>query len=329
MKKLFVGIDISKDSFDYCFLSQDNEILLPKAKQTNDLQGINDFCKSLKAFRDYSIWICMEHTGYYGALLATEFSKRKLCFSLLNPLDLSRSMGITRGKTDAMDAFRIASYAISNTHKLKPYKLPTQQLQQLKVMMSIKDRYSKILVQLKNGLKACQIVAKTIDMEQQIKQNEMLIKNQHEAILEIEKQMTQIIKDTAELYETFQKISSVIGVGPITAIKCIIETDNFQRFIDPRKFSCHCGVAPFQYQSGTSVRGRTRTSSLSDKSLKGTLFKAACTAIQHDPQLKAYYQRKIKEGKHKLSVLNAVANKIILRIFAVAKRKEPFVKLFA
>jgi hypothetical protein len=42
-----------------------------------------------------------------------------------------------------------------------------------------------------------------------------------------------------------------------------------------------------------------------------------------------YYNKKIKEGKHKLSVINAVANKLVLRIFAVAKRDEPFVKLAA
>ena len=66
-----------------------------------------------------------------------------------------------------------------------------------------------------------------------------------------------------------------------------------------------------------------------DKSLKTILFKAAGAAIQHDPQLKKYYKRKVSEGKHKLTVLNAVANKLVLRIFAVAKRNEPFVKLAA
>jgi transposase len=65
------------------------------------------------------------------------------------------------------------------------------------------------------------------------------------------------------------------------------------------------------------------------KSLKATLIKSATTAIQYDPQLKKYYDRKTKEGKHKMSVKNAVANKIVSRIFAVVKRNEPFVKLVA
>ena len=57
------------------------------------------------------------------------------------------------------------------------------------------------------------------------------------------------------------------------------------------------------------------------------LFKAALTAVQHDPQLKQYYKLKVEKGKSKLSVLNAVANKIILRIFSVIKRNEPYIKL--
>ena len=118
-------------------------------------------------------------------------------------------------------------------------------------------------------------------------------------------------------------------MGNITAIKCILETDNFTKFDNPRKFNCHCGLAPFKYQSGSSIRGKTKTSPLCDKSLKSILFKAACSAIQHDPQLKNYYLRKIEEGKHKLSVINAVASKIVLRIFAVSKRDQNYVKIYA
>ena len=63
--------------------------------------------------------------------------------------------------------------------------------------------------------------------------------------------------------------------------------------------------------------------------MKAVFFNAASTAIQHDPQLKNYYIRKKNQGKHNLTVINAVANKIVLRIFAVVNRDEPFIKLTA
>jgi len=325
MKKLFIGIDVSKDVFDYCCLDQENQIVL-RGKADNTKQGIKKFCKLINALKGYSLWICMEHTGYYDSLLAFEFAKKKLCYSLLNPLELKRSMGITRGKNDRIDAYRIASYALSNSHKLQPYILPAEELRVMKVLMSSRDRLTKVSVQLQNGLQGLRVVSRTMNLKKHIEENKAIIKQMKVRIKDVEKQILEIIKSTPELKENYDKIEKVIGVGKITATKCIIETNNFTKFTDARKFNCHCGLAPFEYSSGSSVKSRTKTSHISNKSLKGILYKAAASAIQHDPQLKHYYNRKLKAGKEKLNALNAVANKIVLRIFAVQKRDEPFVK---
>lgn len=328
MKNLFIGIDISKEVFDYCAIDEQNQIVINKQVAPNSKDGIEKFCQKLDQLKEYSIWIAMEHTGHYGSLLCYEFSIRQLCYSLINPLEMKHATGISRGKTDAVDAWRIASYALANKHKLKPYILPAKELRKLKILMSSRERLVKVHVQMKNGLKSLEIEAKIISLKSHIQEMERIILQIEKSILSTEKQMREIIKQNDELKNNFQKITSVIGVGEITAIKCILETDNFTKFNNPRKFSCHCGLAPFKYQSGSSIRGKTKTSSLCDKSLKSILFKAACSAIQHDPQLKNYYLRKTSEGKHKLSVINAVASKIVLRIFAISKRKQNFVKLF-
>ena len=195
--------------------------------------------------------------------------------------------------------------------------------------MSARDRYVKISVQLQNSLKSNEIVGKTIDLKDLIREEKKQIKSLKAAIKKLDKQMLTLIESEKSLKINFEKTTQVIGVGPITAIKCIAETDNFLKFKNGRKFSCHCGLAPFPYQSGSSINGKSRTHYLRNKNLKSVLFKAAGSAIQHDPQLKQYYERKVNSGKHKLSVMNAVANKIVLRIFAVVNREEPFVKLSA
>lgn len=329
MKKLFIGIDVSKDVFDVCTLDESGDIVSSKKVFPNTKKGIADFCSSIIPSCSCDSWICMEHTGHYGYLLASEFSKRDLKYALINPLEIKNSIGMTRGKNDAIDAYRIAYYAHTHTRKLKPHILPTNELQKLKTLMGMRDGYTKINVQLKNSFKALEIIHQSINIKTQLEDHKRLIKRQEKSIEKVEKQIMEIIRNNETLNETFKKISTVIGVGMLTAVKCIIETDNFIKFKDGRKFSCHCGLVPFDYQSGSSIRGRSKTSSLSNKSLKSILFKAAATAIQHDPQLKNYYSRKVAEGKHKLSVLNAVANKIVLRIFAVINRNEPFVKLVA
>jgi transposase len=326
MKKLIVGIDISKDILDYCILREVDFTVVSRGVIENNKKAI---CHWLGKFNPKTIIVSMEHTGHYGALLTWLLSEREIFFHMINPLELKRSLGIQRGKTDAVDAYRIASYTISNKQKMKPYRLPIEKLRKLKVLMTARERYVKMSVQLKNSLKANQIVAQTINLKELIHQENKQIRSLEKAIHFIENQMKEIIDSSQELKTNYKKITQVIGVGPITAIKCITESDNFLKFSNARKFSCHSGLVPFPYQSGSSIKGKTKTHYLKDKTLKAILFKAATSAIQHDPQLKIYYQRKTQEGKHKLTVLNAVANKIVLRIFAVIKRDEPFIKLAA
>ncbi|MCK9333569.1 MAG: IS110 family transposase [Candidatus Cloacimonetes bacterium] len=326
MKNLFVGIDISNEKFDFCMLRREDHAIVKRDVVENTKSSI---LKWLKTMNINQTVFSMEHTGHYGALLIYLLSQENAEFYVINPLELKNSMGIQRGKTDAVDAYRISAYTITNKHKLSPYSIPTEALRKLKVLMTARERFVKIAVQLKNSLKANIIVSRTLDVKDLIREEKKQIQSITKAITNFEKQMLEIVRSNQDLQVSYERITRVIGVGPITAIKCIAETDNFSKFANGRKFSCHCGLAPFAYQSGSSVKGRTKTHYLRDKSLKSILFKAAGSAIQHDPQLKKYYNRKVKEGKHKLTALNAVANKLVLRIFAVANREEPFVKLSA
>jgi len=69
----------------------------------------------------------------------------------------------------------------------------------------------------------------------------------------------------------------------------MVHIDNFKNFKCPRKFNSYCRLAPFEHRSGTSIRGKTRTSKLRNKELKRLFFTAALTAIRCDQQLKKYY----------------------------------------
>lgn len=98
----------------------------------------------------------------------------------------------------------------------------------------------------------------------------------------------------------------------------ILETQAFTKFTDSRKFCCHAGVAPFSYLSGSSQHSRNRVSQRANKSIKTLLHLGALSALQKkDSELRTYYDRKIAEGKNKMSVLNAIRAKLIARMFAV------------
>ena len=325
MKNLVTGIDISKDTLDYCVLDKENVQVESRGVLDNNSRAISNWLGGVEKNTVFAL----EHTGHYGSALINCLSEKGFVFYLINPLDLKKSLGLQRGKSDSKDAYRIAEYAITKKHKMAPYRLPSKNLSTLKALITARERYVKMSVQVQNSLKANEILNQTLDVKMLIKEERKHYGFLQKSIKQIEVEMQKIIEADPDLKGSYRKVTRIIGVGPVIAAKCIVETDNFSKFDNPRKFSCHCGLAPFPYQSGSSIRGKTRTHFMRDKTLKAILTKGAITAVRHDPQLKAYYNRKMKEGKHRMSVINAVANKLVLRIFAVVKREEPFVKLVA
>nr|WKN34457.1 IS110 family transposase [Tunicatimonas sp. TK19036] len=140
------------------------------------------------------------------------------------------------------------------------------------------------------------------------------------------------IQEDEKMKKHLQLLRSVPGIGLITAAALILATNNFTAFTDSRKFvarrtASYCGTAPFKHQSSTSYQGKTRISQYANKRIKALLTNGANSAIQHDQEIRAYYQRKIEEGKPKMVVINAVRVKLINRAFATVKRGTDFVKL--
>jgi len=142
----------------------------------------------------------------------------------------------------------------------------------------------------------------------------------------IDAQIDILIQGDARLSELFGWITSVPGVGPATATEILVSTNEMKAITSAKKMACHAGVAPFEYRSGTSIRGRTRVSHQARKRLKSLFHLGAMSAIRRKGELQDYYQRKVAEGKNKMLVLNAVRNKIIHRIYAAVERGEKYEK---
>jgi transposase len=104
----------------------------------------------------------------------------------------------------------------------------------------------------------------------------------------------------------------------------IAKTEGFTTITEPRKMACYCGIVPFDHQSGTSIKRQPRVSSYADKSIKSILHLSAMSAIRLDNKFRDYYRRKVAEGKNKMSVLNAVRNKIVHTIFALIKNQATY-----
>lgn len=146
-------------------------------------------------------------------------------------------------------------------------------------------------------------------------------------LLAIEDQMKDIIDGDDDLKKLYSLVTSIIGIGFVTAVNLLIYTNEFKLFSNYRKFACYSGVAPFEYRSGSSIRGRTKVNPMANKKMKRYLHMASLTCIKLDEGLKNYYERKVAEGKNKMSVLNAIRNKLIARVFAVVSRGSIYQKI--
>ena len=155
-----------------------------------------------------------------------------------------------------------------------------------------------------------------------------MIKHLDDKIKSVEKQMDDIINSMPKWKVNFRLIKSIKGIGPVISRYIIIYTENFTRFTDHKKFACYAGIAPFEYSSGSSIKGKSRVHPCANKQLKSLLNMAAMGAIGMDGEYKQYYQRREKEGKNNMSTLNIIRNKLVARIFAVVKRQSPYVDLY-
>lgn len=235
------------------------------------------------------------HRSLYPGLVLF-LQDQELVYTLVSPLHLKKSLGITRGKNDQVDARRIAEFACLHQRTIKPMQLPSACLLKLKNLMAFRDRLTKSKVSLKQIIADLQDTAALVDNSFIIKQSEKQIKLVKQQITHTEKQMEATLQEDEQVQKHFRLITSVVGIGMITAVAFLIYTQDFTAFDNGRQFACFAGVAPFEYSSGSSIRGKTKVSTLANRKMKALLSNCANAAVQHDPELKAYYQRKVKQG---------------------------------
>jgi transposase len=325
----YVGIDISKLKLDVVFiengLTKQSEHFIVE----NTAKGIKEMLSQLKKKKiDVSQTLfCFENTGVYTSPLSIYLSEVKLDYWIVPAIEIKRSKGISRGKNDKTDAKDIALYSIRNIDKLKLSSIAEKEIQQLKLLFTEREKVMKTLLIFGTTKENKDFIGNDVFKTVSVI-NTKTIKFLKGSLKELETKMKEIIKNNSELKKQFDLIKSVPGVGQQSALYFIIATKGFKAFENSRKFACYSGTAPFEYSSGSSVRGGTKVNHMADKKMKSLLQMGALAAIKHDPQLKEYYNKKKNEGKNSMLVLNNIRCKIIDRVFSVIKRKTPYINIY-
>jgi transposase len=325
----FVGIDISKKTFDAALIPDGNTAGMKHQAFAQSPKGFAEFLDWLSYYKIASeeVLICMEHTGLYTYGLIDFLIAAGLDLWVEMPLRIKRSMGLQRGGDDKAAAIQIALYAYRYTDQVSLWKPEQAIVMQLRQLSAQRDRLKLTLNQLTIPLQEiveCSNEASIVKM--QLKLQAPVIKAIEKSITSIEIQIDTLIAADPSTKATIARVSSIKGVGKQTAIHVFIYTKGFTTFSSGKQLASYCGVVPFTKSSGTSVRYKTQVSPFANKHLKKLLHLCAMAAIQHNEELRTYYNRKIAEGKNKMSVINAVRNKLVQRIFAVVRDGRNYVE---
>jgi transposase len=331
MENFYLGVDVSKRKIDLCLRSNSTDLIIDVLP--NDVTAISQWIK--RQLNNFNIAlsqlvICAEYTGKYTYQLVQSSKILNVCLCLEDPTRIKYSNGCPRGKNDKVDAHRIAVYAERYHDCLKIYQTAQYDIKKLRRLYSDRSMIVTDRAKYRTQLKDDKDYMDENIYDEKYKLFIQIISVLDSSIKALEEEMQKIVLQSPKIYNQVKLLKSITGVGDMLAFKMIIETEAFSLFDNnPRRFCCYAGVAPFSYTSGSSQKSKTRVSHRANKSIKFMLHLAALSATRmKETPLSIYYQRKVEEGKNKMSVLNAIRAKLVFIMFAVVKNDKPYSILY-
>lgn len=331
MRKTVIGIDISKKTLDWCVMEEKEIVGFHKTANTMD-----DIEKKLaevleKGRTDIGdVLVCAEFTGRYIYPLVLACHKCGVDLWLESGYNVKCEARKERGKDDRTDARRIAEYGRKNQDDARIYHLPSESIATLRDLLSERVLYCSQRAAHKGQLRAMRAYMDPKAYTSRAVRQLSLIKELDRLIEEVDSSMADIVASDPELRRQQELLLTVPGIGIVCAAALIAVTAGFSLFDNGRELCCFAGLAPFAYTSGTSIRSRRRISGRADHELKALLHMCAMVAATRmkSGHFAEYYQRKVAEGKNRMSVLNAVRAKLMLTAYAVVRDNTPYDEKF-
>lgn len=325
--ELFMGCDISQDTFNYCLRNKSGIIL--QGQVTNTVKSIRSWLIELKKKHQLNltqILFCMEHTGVYGLLLMRTLNDQSLVVCLESAMNIKLSLGLQRGKNDKVDAQRIAEYALRYSDRLKQWSPKRKVIDHLQLLIRLRERLIKARQEISRFNQDAKRFMSKEEYQLVIKGSAVTLKAIEKDIDKADKNIEELIMNDENLKKLSCYIKSVDGIGMVTCSAILVRTNEFIDFKEAKKFACTAGIAPFEHTSGSSIKGKTRVSHSAHKELKTLIHMCAVGSISRKGEMLDYYKRKIAQGKSKMSVINAIRNKLIHRVFAVVRDEVMYQK---
>jgi transposase len=315
VREAIVGIDVAKEKLDVALR------LKPGKWKTKVVSNSRTGFEALRAWLAkhgvVRAHVCMEATGVYWEAVAEDLADHGFAVSVVNPKQIKstgEALGI-RSKTDEIDAKLIGEFCAMRNPAL--WQPPSLSVRRLRALVARRDALLELHTAETNRLE----VTSVADVRQSIQQTLIHLDQQ---IAQIEKQIRQDIDNDPTLKAQSKLLQSIPGVAQVTAAKLLSHYGGALRFGTSRQAVAYAGLDTRKYESGSSVRGKTRLSKKGHSDIRGGLYMPAVVAKNRTDWGKAFAQRLLNAGKPPMVVIGALMRKIVSIAYGVLKSGVPF-----
>ena len=146
-------------------------------------------------------------------------------------------------------------------------------------------------------------------------------------IVFLESQIDAVSKEIKGLYNKLDShLLSVPGIGDNLAPIILAEIGDINNFDKPSKLIAFAGTDPSENQSGNKLSSNDKTSKRGSPYLRHAIYTASLVAISNEPELRAYYDKKISEGKHHFVALAGISRKLLTIIYYILKEDRDYIR---
>lgn len=383
-KKYFVGIDISKDSFDATLIDQFQKKLFYQKFEMNK-SGFKSFLHKLARFDKALLQITVESTGVYFVSLYNYLLNAGFSICVINPLlvhNFHKSMSLRKTKTDKKDSFTIALFTLKNLEILSKHNKQTSTMRRLcRERDKISEEIAKVKTEIKSDMnvlfpeleKHIELFSKSMllflekhsspDAIRKLRTSQInaifnktkgnkvrmksveLKKLARNSIGSGDKYLQKVLSSKIQRLKLYQELSkefdleiaayieqnqstdfdiltSIKGIGEITAQKFLIEVDEIRNFNNHKQLTAFMGTDPSLKQSGSSIMYQGKISKRGNKYLRKTLFQMAVNCIRNNSTFNAYYHKKRDEEKKYKQAVIATGNKLVRVIYSMLTKRN-------
>jgi transposase len=322
MGLVFVGIDVSACTLVVA-LERDHQPGRQRREFLNTAVGHEGLIQWLSKSAT-AVQVCIEATGLYSLDLALALHRAEgIEVMVANPraiADFAKAL-LQRSKTDQLDAEVMLEFA--RRMPFVAWQPPSSPQLDLRALMRRITGLKLVSQQEKNRLHSVSQSAEITPLVRKDIQSHLVQLERH--IEKLEHQAEAIVQADRELARQFCHLVSVRGIARVSALHLLAELVVLAPDMTARQWVAHAGLDPRHHESGTSVHKPTRISRAGNRYLRSALFMPALVATQHDPNIRAFYQKLVDRGKTKMQAIVAVMRKLLHALHGMLRTDSDFV----